>query len=87
MKAFCTAGDAVFAVEFRTAKVHVFDAATGAVLGEMTPGPEVGRESGWIDFPDAMRAFRRKNGEYLVFVEEDAKAKVIVYRWHRKASR
>ena len=22
-----------------------------------------------------------KNGEYLVFVEEDAKGKVIVYRW------
>jgi hypothetical protein len=46
----------------------------------MTPGPEVARESGWVDFPDAIRAFQRKNGEYLVFVEEDAKAKIIVYR-------
>ncbi len=87
VKSFCTAGDAVFAVEFRTARVHVFDAATGQELGEMTPGPEVARESGWIDFPDAIRAWRRRDGEYLVFVEEDAKAKVIVYRWRPQARR
>jgi hypothetical protein len=47
----------------------------------MTPGPEVGRESGWVDFPDAIRAYRRKDGEYLVFVEEDWKGKIMVYRW------
>jgi len=81
IKSFCTAGDAVFAVESRTAKVHVYDAGTGTKLGEMTPGPEVAKESGWVDFPDAIRACRRKNGEYLVFVEEDAKAKIIIYRW------
>ena len=46
----------------------------------MTPGPEVSKESGWVDFPDAIRAFRRRSGEYLVFVEEDWKGKVIVYR-------
>lgn len=80
-KSFCTAGDYAFAVEFRSARVHVFDVRSGKEVGQMTPGPEVARESGWIDFPDAMRAFRRKGGEYLVFVEEDAKAKVIVYRW------
>ena len=27
-------------------------------------------------------AFRRSSGEYLVFVEEDYKAKVLMYRWH-----
>ncbi len=81
IKSFCVAGDAAFAVESRTAKVHVYDTRTGVKLGEMTPGAEVSRESGWVDFPDAIRAFRRKNGEYLVFVEEDAKAKIIVYRW------
>ncbi len=80
IKSFCTADDRLFAVESRTAKVHVYDANTGAKLGEMSPGPEVANESGWVDFPDAIRATRRKNGEYLVFVEEDAKGKVIVYR-------
>jgi hypothetical protein len=80
IKSFCTAGDRLFAVESRTAKVHVYDADTGAKLGELTPGPEVAKESGWVDFPDAIRATRRPNGEYIVFVEEDAKAKVIIYR-------
>jgi len=81
IKSFCVAGDVAFAVESRTAKVHVYDMRSGAKLGEMTPGPEVFKESGWVDFPDAIRAYRRKNGEYLVFVEEDAKGKIIVYRW------
>lgn len=81
VKAFCTAGDYIFAVEARTARVHVYNAHTGRATGDMVPGLEVGNESGWVDFPDAIRATRRKNGEYLVFVEEDAKGKVIVYRW------
>jgi hypothetical protein len=84
IKSFCTAGDYGFAVESRTAKVHVYDLRDGSKVGVMTPGPEVARESGWVDFPDAITATRRKNGEYLVFVEEDAKAKVIVYRWTPK---
>ena len=85
VKSFCTAGDYVFAVECRTARVHVFDARTGAKVGEIMPGPEVARESGWVDFPDALRVFRRANGEYLLFVEEDAKGKIIIYRWQPAA--
>lgn len=81
IKSFCTTEKYFFAVESRTAKVHVYDAGTGAKIGEMTPGVEVGKESGWVDFPDAIRAFKKSDGEYLVFVEEDAKAKIIVYRW------
>jgi len=81
VKAFCTAGDAAFAVECQSAQVHVYDANTGAKLGELTPGLEVAKESGWVDFPDAIRAYRRQSGEYLVFVEEDWKGKIIVYRW------
>ena len=80
IKSFCTAGNALFAVESRTAKVHVYNLSTGDKLGEMTPGPEVGSESGWVDFPDAIHAYQRKNGEYLVFVEEDWKGKSIVYK-------
>jgi hypothetical protein len=38
-------------------------------------------ESGWIDIPYALRAYGRSNSEYVVFVEEDAKAKVIMYRF------
>jgi hypothetical protein len=78
---FCTAGELGFAVESRKAKVHVYRLKDGSKIGELTPGPEVYGESGWVDFRDAIRAIRRKNGEYLVFVEEDAKGKTIVYRF------
>ena len=78
---FCTAGDLAFAVESRKAKVHVYRLKDGVKIGELTPGPEVYGESGWVDFQDAIRAIRRKNGEYLVFVEDDAKGKTIVYRF------
>jgi hypothetical protein len=78
---FCTAGELAFAVESRKAKVHVYRLSDGTKMGELTPGPEVHGESGWVDFRDAIRAIRRKNGEYLVFVEEDAKGKTIVYRF------
>jgi sugar lactone lactonase YvrE len=74
------AGDRLFAVDFITAVVSVYDTATGALLTQLTPGPEVSSESGWVDIPHGIRAYRRANGEYLVFVEEDFKAKVIMYR-------
>ncbi|MEA5583397.1 hypothetical protein VB620_18875 [Nodularia harveyana UHCC-0300] len=72
--------DYVFAVTFKTAEVYIYNANTGALVKKLKPGPEVAEESGWIDIPYGIRAMRRSNGEYLVFVEENAKAKVIIYR-------
>jgi hypothetical protein len=37
--------------------------------------------TGWMDILSGISAFQRSNGEYLVFVEEDFKAKVLLYRW------
>jgi hypothetical protein len=37
--------------------------------------------TGWIDIPYGLRAFRRANGQYLVFVEDDLKSKVLMYSW------
>jgi hypothetical protein len=73
-------GDYIFAVEFVGA-VHVFDRRTGTDLGVINPGPEVGNASGHIDVVNAITAHRRDNGEYLLFVEEDARGKVLMYRW------
>ncbi|MGH8780379.1 hypothetical protein [Paraburkholderia sp.] len=73
-------GKYVFAVE-PVGAVHVYDKGTGAEIGVIRPGPEVGRASGWVDVANGVSAFRRADGEYLVFVEEDARAKVIMYRW------
>nr|WP_179400798.1 hypothetical protein [Burkholderia guangdongensis] len=73
-------GRYLFAVE-PVGKIHVYDKDTGREVGVMSPGPEVGRASGWVDVPFGISAFRRENGEYLVFVEEDARGKVLMYRW------
>ncbi len=78
--AMSIAGDYVFAVTVKTAEVYMYNANTGALVKNLKPGPEVANESGWVDIPYGIRAFKRNNGEYLVFVEENAKAKVIVYR-------
>ncbi|MDF5738014.1 MULTISPECIES: hypothetical protein [unclassified Nostoc] len=78
--AMSVAKDYVFTVTVKTAEVYVYNAKTGVQVQQLKPGPEVGSESGWIDIPYGIRAFRRSNGEYLVFVEENWKGKVIVYR-------
>jgi hypothetical protein len=74
------AGELAFAVDCKSAEVFVYDLRDGSALGTMKPGPEVHGESGWVDFRDAIRAMRRKDGSYLVFVEEDYKGKSLVYR-------
>ena len=84
IKAMDVEGDRVFAVDSRKAEVYVYDTETGAFVTKLTPGTEVAGETGWVDIPYALRAYRRANGEYVVFVEEDAKAKVIVYRLGEK---
>ncbi|MEH2460723.1 hypothetical protein [Nostoc sp.] len=81
--AMSVAKDYVFAVTVKTAEVNVYNATTGVQVQQLKPGPEVGSESGWIDIPYGIRAFRRSNGEYLVFVEENWKGKVIMYRLAR----
>ncbi len=73
-------GKYLFAVE-PVGAVHVFDKDTGAEVGVIRPGPEVGRASGFVDVPNGISAARRSDGEYLVFVEEDARGKVMMYRW------
>ncbi len=80
------AGDYVFLVYVVGGRVEVFNADTGAPVGHMKPGPEVGGALpgdavGWVDIPEGIRACRRATGEYLVFVEEDWKSKVLMYQW------
>jgi len=80
-KAMDVAGNRIFAVTMQNPVfVTAWDASTGEEVMQMTPGEEVYGQSGWVDIPYGLRAFQRSNGEYLVFVEEDWKAKVIVYR-------
>ncbi len=74
-------GRYLFAVE-PAGTVHVYDKESGEPVGIIKPGAEVGRASGWVDVPFGVSAYQRENGEYVVFVEEDARGKVLMYRWN-----
>ena len=76
--AMSIAGDYLFVTYLKTAEVRVYEAGTAKYCGTLRPGKDM---SGWVDIPYAVRAHQRANGEYLVFVEEDWKAKIIMYRW------
>jgi hypothetical protein len=64
-------------------RVFVNRLIDGAAVGVFEPGPTVGgiEKTGWIDILTGISAFQRQDGEYLVFVEEDYRAKVLLYRW------
>ena len=76
----CVAGDYVFVVNLGGGPVTAVHAASAAVGGVMTPGPEVGYGSGLIDIPHGIHAVNLKTGEYAIFVEEDANGKVLIFR-------
>ena len=60
--------------------VKVFTLATGAAVGNLVAEKELG-EIGLLDIVQSVRAVRRSNGEYVVFLEDDDKAKVVMFRW------
>jgi hypothetical protein len=78
------AGDYVFTGGWKErGRVFVNRLSDGAAVSVFEPGPTVGgvENTGWIDILTGISAHKRANGEYLVFVEEDYKAKVLLYRW------
>jgi len=78
------AGDYAFTGGWKTrGQIWVNRLRDGAEVGRFDPGPTVGgvENTGWIDLLTGITAFQRSNGEYLVFVEENYKAKSLIYRW------
>jgi len=78
------AGDYVFTGGWKErCRVGVNRLSDGVEVGVFDPGPTVGgnQNTGWMDVLTGITAHRRQDGEYLVFVEEDYKAKVLFYRW------
>ncbi|MDX1933768.1 MAG: hypothetical protein SFU56_14315 [Capsulimonadales bacterium] len=60
---------------------HIYRLSDGGYVGSFYPGPEVGGQAGWQDMPYSVQAWKRRNGEYLVLVEEDFRGKNLLYRW------
>ena len=80
-KAMAVAGDYIFVGYLYSARIEVFDRHTTAHLGHLGPDETVGSTSGWLDLPYAISALQQANGDYLIFAEEDLRAKIIMYRW------
>ncbi len=84
-KGFATAGDYLFVSSAKAIdglhRTFVLDKKDGRVLGAFKPRDAVSTNVGWHDMPYSVTAFRRSNGEYMVIIEEDARAKNILYRW------
>jgi hypothetical protein len=85
---FDIAGDYLFlpytgaskAMGFSSGHIEIYRAADGRRVGFMEPPSEVG-EIGLQDIRECLTARRRANGEYVILLEEDWKAKLLLYRW------
>lgn len=76
------AGDYVFTCGWKErGRVFVNRLSDGAPVGVFDPGPTVGGvdKTGWVDVLTGVTAHRQADGTYLVFVEEDYRAKSILY--------
>ncbi len=80
-KAMSIAGDYVFVNYFGVENIVVIDNRTGTIVGRMIPTAVINNEHGDADFPWAVKAIKRPNGQYIIFVEDDRYAKVVIYRW------
>ena len=66
-------------IGFSTGHIEVFRAEDGASLGSMKPPSDIG-EIGLQDIRECLTVRRQANGDYLVFLEEDYKSKILMYR-------
>lgn len=83
IRSVAVADDLLFAARTRTndeGQVWVYNTRTGDFLGVLKPGPELWGETSLVDIREAVHAFRRPDGEYVVFVENNWKNLQIVYR-------
>lgn len=91
---FDVAGDYVFVAYTRGLKadgirwafVKVFRLADLSPVGNLSCDTPLG-EIGLLDIVQSVRAVKRSNGEYVVFLEDDLKSKVIMFRTMGPAAR
>ena len=90
---FDVAGDYIFVAyrgdndqttDPKNGTVYIYKTSDGSRYSKIEAGPEVGGACGLIDIWDSgIRASQRPGtNEYLIFLEEDGKAKTIIYRWY-----
>lgn len=78
-KSFTVENGYIFVALAKNGKINIYETKDGTFLTQIKPGPEVNRESGWTDIDYSINVTKTPN-EYLIFNEENAFAKVILYR-------
>lgn len=80
-KAMSVAGDYIFlgGVGDR-GKLNVLNKSDLSSVGYIAREPSFGI-TGWLDIPHAVQAFKKSNGQYLILVEDNLRAKNIFYQW------
>ena len=74
-------GDYIF-IATLWGEVHVYSLTDGSLVKILTPGPENAGRGAWEDAAMGLTAFKRANGEYLVFTENSGwGGKNPMYRW------
>jgi hypothetical protein len=85
---FDVAGDYLFvpytgaskSTGFKTGHVEVFKTSDGSAVGWMEPSAEIG-EIGLQDIRECLTARKLADGRYAILLEDDFKAKLVLYRW------
>ena len=78
-KSFNIGGDYMFIAVARNGNINAYKRSNGEYLGQIKPGAEINRESGWTDIDYSINITKTPD-EYLIFNEENAFAKVVMYR-------
>lgn len=82
---FSLAGDYLFVMDatfVASGKIYIYDKNTGNITDtiQYDQGSDY-HDIGYMDIPYAVTASYRGNGKYDIFVEDDARAKILHYTW------
>jgi hypothetical protein len=79
-KAMTYAGDYIFCFLTADGKINIYERdGSNLFVGQLGPGDEVQKRSGWTDFTYALNARKNSDGTYELLAEENAFAKIIHY--------
>lgn len=84
VKSIAVTREYLFAGIMRTTSdegVHVYSAGNGGEVAILTAGQLGSIPSSWIDGSEMIQAYRRNNGETVVFVEDNVPSHVLMYRF------
>ncbi|MBD2766773.1 T9SS type A sorting domain-containing protein [Hymenobacter sp. BT664] len=79
-KSMTIAGDYIFVAVFAAPYIEVYSAVTGVFLGRLNPSTRIYGQD--IDSYYGIHAYKKRNGQYVVYWGEYFSAKTIIYVWN-----